>query len=65
MLNHQRVGKGHLLMHKDSCVPHCEAYDESLSKKYVLLTGKCKEISCYSEAGWGIIVESKEKFNNF
>lgn len=29
-------GQSHLLMHKDSCVPHCEAQDDSLSKKQIL-----------------------------
>ena len=33
--------------------------------KLYWLDEKCREISCYREAGWGIIVESKEKFNNF
>lgn len=37
VLDHQKVGQRHLLMHKDSCVPHCEAQDESLFKKQIYL----------------------------
>ena len=31
----QKVGQSHLLVLKDSCVPHCEGQDESLSKMQI------------------------------
>lgn len=39
--------------------------DHCPESKFHWLDEKCREIPCYREAGWGIIVESKETFNNF
>lgn len=55
------MGQGHLFMHKDSCVPHCQTQNELLFKsKFISLDKKYTEISWYHEVTESMTIESNE-----